>query len=227
MNLHENIHRIKEVMGIITESKLDTFQSLLNYSLAGIKNDCQYQDMDAFPNDLSFQSCDEGESVSNIIIIDFKWDKTEYSGRYKKGEPLLILTVDVNLQTVNRYEPNSLLFDLAKRISDWIGTPVHIELNDVKTVGINESVISALKRRAYEIPQILFSEYTWLDPKRFDSFEEFLERCIFGTTRDISSEFGANDYEEQLDIRVKIEPFIRKYIMDNHLEEIRNYYEKG
>ena len=96
-----------------------------------------------------------------------------------------------------------------------------------EVMGINESVISALKRRADEIPQFLFSEYTWLDPKRFDSFKEFLERCIFGTTRDISAEFGTSNYEDQLDIREKIEPFIRKYIMDNHLEELRNYYEKG
>ena len=94
-------------------------------------------------------------------------------------------------------------------------------------MGINESTISAFKRRMDEIPQVLYNAYTWLDPKRFDSFEEFLERCIFGTIRDMSTEFGTNDYEEQLDIREKIEPFIRKYIMDNHLEELRDYYEKG
>jgi hypothetical protein len=96
-----------------------------------------------------------------------------------------------------------------------------------EVMGINESIISAFKRRMDEIPQVLYSVYTWLDPKKFDGFEYFLQRCIFGTIRDISAEFGTNDYEEQLDIRKEIEPFIRKYIMDNHLEELRDYYEKG
>lgn len=228
MNLHEDIQRIKEVMGIITEGNMDIFQSLLSNALENVKKDCEDIDAESFPNDLSFQSCDEGEWVSKITIIEYKWENSEYSGRYKKGTPLLVLTVDVHIQTVNRYEPNSLLFDLGKRMSDWVGGPVHLQLDNIiyVGVGINESALSSLKRRMGELPRHVRSTYYWLNPKAFYDFDEFIDKVIFSTIRDFVSELGINDYEREIEVREEVTPFIRQYIMDNHLEEIRDYHKK-
>jgi len=227
MNLHEDIQRIKEVMGITNEGLYDT-------SWQNDENDKVTL--------IDLLNATEDIPVENISVEELKPHLLSWGGdedEVKKIEsadlqyPILIF-VNESGEFITIIDGHHRAQKAVRMGLDTIKgkiIPINYLPKDIKKVfkhlTLNESVISALKRRADEIPQFLFSEYTWLDPKRFDSFEEFLERCIFGTTRDISAEFGANDYEDQLDIREKIEPFIRKYIMDNHLEEIRNYYEKG
>lgn len=104
---------------------------------------------------------------------------------------------------------------------------LHEDIQRIKEVmGINESTLSPMKRRMGELPKYVRSTYNWLNPKAFNDFDDFLDRVVFGTTRDFVAEFGSNDYEQQTEIRKEVGPYIRQYIMDNHLEEIRDYYEK-
>jgi len=104
---------------------------------------------------------------------------------------------------------------------------LHENIQRIKEVmGINESALSSIKRRLGELPRHVRSTYNWLNPKAFYDFDEFIDRVIFSTTRDFVSELGIDDYEEQTNTRDEVTPFIRQYIMDNHLDEIRDEYDK-
>lgn len=122
---------------LLCESDLSLFQKILKTALSGIQSDCIHVDKDMFANDLSAASCDEAEWISNITINDFVWSTTKYSGRYEKGSKLLVLNVDIHLETINRFEPFTLMSDLAKRISDLLGTETHIEIENIYTKGDN------------------------------------------------------------------------------------------
>jgi hypothetical protein len=94
-------------------------------------------------------------------------------------------------------------------------------------MGINESNLTTLKRRLSELPTYVKSAYTWLYPSAFRSFDDFLERVVFSTTRDFSSSDWKGTYDELLSVREKLQPFVKQYILDNLINEIREYYEKG
>ena len=88
---------------------------------------------------------------------------------------------------------------------------------------VNESTV--VRRRLAELPKHITSSYKWLDPKRFNNFDEFLNRVIFQTVRDFSSELGIQDYERIIEVREEIEPFVTQYINDNYLEDIKYYFD--
>ena len=94
-------------------------------------------------------------------------------------------------------------------------------------MGINESHLTPLKRRLDELPKYIKSTYSWFDPKMFRNFDEFLDRVVFSTTRDFSSSDWKGTYDELLSVREELQPFVKQYILDNFINEIREYYEKG
>lgn len=95
-------------------------------------------------------------------------------------------------------------------------------------MGINESNLTSFKRRLDDLPKYIRSAYTWLNPKAFYDFDEYLNRVIFSTIRDYSTELGiGKNYEELETIREDIREYVKKYILDNFINEIREYYEKG
>jgi hypothetical protein len=96
-------------------------------------------------------------------------------------------------------------------------------MESIKEGTINESIV--VKRRLDDLSKHITSTYKWLNPKRFDNFDEFLERVIFNVVRDFVSELGDNqDYETQLKVREEIKPFVTQYIIDNYLEDIKYYF---
>ena len=101
------------------------------------------------------------------------------------------------------------------------------EINRMQLMmGINESTEIAFKRRMHELPKFIRATKNWLNAKTFDSFGEFIERVIFATTRDFSAEFGIEDYDQLEEFRNKIGAVIRNYILDNYMDEIKEYYMK-
>jgi patatin-like phospholipase/acyl hydrolase len=88
---------------------------------------------------------------------------------------------------------------------------------------VNESIV--VRRRLDDLSKHITSSYKWLDPKRFDNFDKYLERVIFNVVRDFSSELGIQDYEKILEVREEIKPFVTQYIIDNYLEDIKYYFE--
>ena len=83
-----------------------------------------------------------------------------------------------------------------------------------------------LRRRLNEIPKYIRSAYKWLNAKAFGSFNEFIKRVIFSTTRDFVGEYGTNDYYKNLEIIDELTPYISKIIYDDYLDEIKKYFHK-
>ncbi len=95
-------------------------------------------------------------------------------------------------------------------------------------MGINESIPISVRRRISELPKFITSEYTWLNPIAFESFEKFFDRVVFGVVRDFTSEYSSShNLDELIKIREDIESFVRQFIMDEYYDEIKDYYIKG
>lgn len=98
--------------------------------------------------------------------------------------------------------------------------------NQLKKLKGGNTYPPMLRRRINELPKYIISAYRWLNPKAFDSFNEFIERVVFSTTRDFVDDFGTYDYETRLEIRDNLEPFIFEIVQSGYLDEIKNYYDK-
>jgi DNA-directed RNA polymerase subunit RPC12/RpoP len=90
-----------------------------------------------------------------------------------------------------------------------------------------QSMTTSLKRRMGDLDNFIRSTYEWLNPRAFGSFDEFISRVIFTTTREISTSLFDVGYEQTLKIREEIEPFIANYIVDNFSNEIEEHYLNG
>lgn len=94
-----------------------------------------------------------------------------------------------------------------------------------ETMDLNESALNKLKRNLDKLPMYIKSTCSWLNPKAFNSFEEFLQRVIFSSTRDfISNEYDFNSEKELEEIRVQLLYYVKLYVEENMLEEILYYY---
>ena len=80
-----------------------------------------------------------------------------------------------------------------------------------------------LKRRYHTLADYIRSSYNWLDPVRFKNFDEFIDRVIFSTVRDFTSNEGG-DYDNVLKLRDEIGNEIKNIIMDEYFDEILQYY---
>ena len=92
---------------------------------------------------------------------------------------------------------------------------------------IKESIPASIKRRFEEIADFVRGSYRWLNPKAFDSLEDFVDRVIFSATIDFVAEFAPSDidYDEMLKVRDEITPYVKKIVNDEFIDEIREYYE--
>jgi DNA-binding ferritin-like protein (Dps family) len=91
------------------------------------------------------------------------------------------------------------------------------------------SPMMSLKRRVDELPRFVKSAFEVLNPKAFDSLGEFIERVVLSTIREFMAEFDIDNHEQKLEIIGDLKKSLRDYILDNHLQEIHDYYmkEKG
>jgi hypothetical protein len=108
---------------------------------------------------------------------------------------------------------------------------LHENIERIKEVMgiINESYLTRLKRRLSFFPDYVYLSYVWLNPKAFEDFDEFLDRVVFNTTIDLITneyEFTRNDINQINAIQTEIEPYVREYILKNHIDEIRDYYNR-
>jgi len=81
---------------------------------------------------------------------------------------------------------------------------------------LNESKEMLLvKRRMDALLDYIEASYDWLSPRRFDNFEHFLKRVVFSAARDFVADEIGGEYDQQLDIREKLEPQILEFIKRN------------
>jgi len=100
----------------ITESddkgrnKQQFFQDLINDILNYIKINCN-KSYDEFPQDISFDMCDEAELIRNIEIMDIYRSKTEY-----------VLDVRVKYFSINRHvDMGEILYDIGEMMRKKTG----------------------------------------------------------------------------------------------------------
>ncbi len=90
---------------------------------------------------------------------------------------------------------------------------------------LREEVKSTFVKRRYDILRnYIRSVYNWLSPKAFKDFDEFIERVIFSTIRDFTSDEGGDDYDKILELREEIGDDIREIVMNEFRDEIYQYY---
>ena len=95
-----------------------------------------------------------------------------------------------------------------------------------QVMGINETVMTDFKRRIPQLPMYVKSAYSFLNARNFDSFDEFLNRVVFTTTRDfIQQEFDPYEYYYgHIELAQEIIIYVRSYINKYFLEDIKDYY---
>jgi adenylate kinase family enzyme len=91
---------------------------------------------------------------------------------------------------------------------------------------INESKeILLVKRRMDALLEYIEASYDWLSPRRFDNFEHFLKRVVFSAARDFVADEIGGEYEEQLNIREKLEPMILELVKKHPIyDDIYDHY---
>ena len=91
---------------------------------------------------------------------------------------------------------------------------------------INESKEMLLvKRRIDALLDYIEASYDWLSPRRFDNFEHFLKRVVFSAARDFVADEIGGEYEEQLNIREKLEPMILELVKNHPIhDDIYDHY---
>jgi hypothetical protein len=95
-----------------------------------------------------------------------------------------------------------------------------------KINGLNESKeMLRIKRRMDAVLNYIEASYDWLSPRRFDNFEHFLKRVVFSAARDFVADEIGGEYEEQLNIREKLEPMILELVKKHPIyNEIYDHY---
>jgi hypothetical protein len=105
---------------------------------------------------------------------------------------------------------------------------LHEDIQRIKKVmGINESASLSLKRRLSDISKSFASVIPWISPHSTYGFEHFIDTLAFSTTRQFIDGLGIDDNNKRIKLRDELRPFIRQYIVDNHLEEIEDTYENA
>jgi hypothetical protein len=104
------------------------------------------------------------------------------------------------------------------------------EIDRIKSImRLNENdALLFLKRRMDLLDKYIRSTYEWLNPRAFSSLDEYIDRVIFAASRDMMADNTNLDYQIQLEIREKIKPILKDYIMDNKelYDEIVRFYKK-
>jgi hypothetical protein len=81
---------------------------------------------------------------------------------------------------------------------------------------LNESKeLLLVKRRMDALLDHIEHSYDWLSPRRFNNFDDFLQRVVFSAARDFIADEIGGEYDQQLDIRENLEPQILEFIKKN------------
>ena len=201
MNLHEDINRIKEVMGI-NESRDMFFRRRQDEFLDDLLTSFEW---------IEVEEADSFEEYLEMILthsIDGFFGHNDILVTSEEIDELLPFA----LQTLRNDER---LFRKIKR-----------HYYSSKDSSINESnEINRVKRRMDALLDYIEASYDWLSPRNFRDFDHFLKRVVFSATRDFVHDEIGGEYEEQLNIREELEPMILELIKKHSIhDEIYDHY---
>ena len=113
------------------------------------------------------------------------------------------------------YINNITLMTLTNNITNIINTPRIDEANEMLLI----------KRRMSALLEYIEHSYDWLSPRRFNNFDDFLQRVVFSAARDFVHDEIGGEYDKQLDIREKLEPQILEFIKKHPIhDDIYDHY---
>jgi hypothetical protein len=94
------------------------------------------------------------------------------------------------------------------------GDPDESSFENVNRMNESKEML-LVKRRMHLLDDYIEHAYDWLSPRSFADFEHFLKRVVFSATRDFIADEIGGEYDNQLDIREKLEPQVLEYIKRN------------
>ena len=134
---------------------------------------------------------------------------------------------DFEPKMLNYLKTNKEIYD---EIHDYFfseggwGDPNESSFENVNRINESKEML-LVKRRMDALLEYIEMAYDWLSPRRFDNFEHFLKRVVFSATRDFVHDEIGGEYEEQLNIREKLEPMILELIKKHSIyDEIYDHY---
>jgi hypothetical protein len=193
MNLQEDIYRITQVMGI-NENRNHFFIRRQEEFLEDVLNSFDWMDVEEsnsveeYVEDILRHSIDSFFGYNNILVT---------SEEIAELLPLALKILRNNKEGLFKemkgywYRNNS-----TSRIDES-----------------NEMLL--IKRRMSALLEYIEHSYDWLSPRRFNNFDDFLQRVVFSAARDFVHDEIGGEYDKQLDIREKLEPQILEFIKRN------------
>lgn len=94
------------------------------------------------------------------------------------------------------------------------GDPDESSFENVNRMNESKEMI-LVKRRMHLLDEYIEHAYDWLSPRRFNDFDDFLERVVYSSTRDFIADEIGGEFEGQLKLRDKLEPLVFNYIKNN------------
>ncbi len=201
MNLHEDINRIKEVMGI-NESR-----------------------------DMFFRR--RQKEFIDTLLHSFEWIEVEEADSFEEYLQYVLMHAidgffDYNNILIKDDEMQELLPKALQILQNehWLLKKIKRHYYSSEDSSINESKeILRVKRRMDALLDYIEASYDWLSPRRFNNFDDFLERVIFSATRDFVADEIGGKHEEQLKISEELEPMIMELVKNHSIyDEIYDHY---
>jgi hypothetical protein len=83
-----------------------------------------------------------------------------------------------------------------------------------------------IRRRLQNLGEHVFSTYMWLDPKRYNDYDDYFRGVVFRSLSDFLSEEVDLDYDIYNKIRDESLSFVHDIIEQKYGDKIREYYNK-
>jgi len=126
---------------------------------------------------------------------------------------------------INDFEPKMLNFiktnkEMYDEIHNYFfseggfGDPNESSFEKVNRLNESKELL-LVKRRMDALLDHIEHSYDWLSPRRFNNFDDFLQRVVFSAARDFIADEIGGEYDQQLDIRENLEPQILEFIKKN------------
>jgi hypothetical protein len=111
-------------------NKMQIFQDLINGKLEYIKKHCDEYNADNYPNDISFDSCDEVSTIENIRVVNFEYATSNhhpYNDSTKTTSIILHLIIEYDFMKYKSY--GDVIEDIKQMLMKSTGLPISIQFD--------------------------------------------------------------------------------------------------
>ena len=108
-------------------NKMQIFQDLINGKLEYIKKHCDEYNADNYPNDISFDSCDEVSTIENIRVSNMEYStSTHHPYDESTKKTLIILHLIIDYDTMRYQSYDNVIWDIKQMLIKSTGLPIDI-----------------------------------------------------------------------------------------------------